>query len=874
MTVATASHERAQLEELLRRGRTYDFLTLAQPYLDQVPHDVEIRLRMVQEYLKLGLFAPARALLDDDASVPAESRSEIRNLKDSLARMHGEPIPWATYDDRFEANLAALSDRGIDVRPIRESWAIRRNSLELWSDKNRAMHVRRRNDDGRWGWAPFFADHKALENARQMPEGIDELMPGPYVFEGLNFGWFFERVYRATHNTFLGYSAAIMIVEPDLDALAIPLHLHDWRELISDERVFWHLGGGCLERFRNSFELDHDLPFPRQAFHFNAFAPQRTSAVVPAIHGMIEARGEDVRRSLEALDAQYAGRNVKYWAKRFASALAGEGEPLRILGVVSAHTTFLKYSMRDVRRALEDLGHECRILTDHNPYMIIGPLTQHRAIREFNPDLFLVIDHLRPEFKATVPENLPIFTWDQDQLPQVITAENFRQVSEIDFLVGYSKYEFVRAGCDRRQYRYAGLPTSPDHFHTAELTDDERRRFTCDVSYVSHASQTPAAFHTEERKRFPDAVSARLLDAMFELLPPLLKKHQVVAGKLPAMVLEEASQACGIAVRDPEVARHLQWWYLWRLGDRIFRHEALEWVAEWARRTGRLFRLYGNGWEKHPTLAEFAMGPADNDRELSAICKASRINLQLMPAGFIHQRALDGLAAGGFFLARSTPHDTKGGVLRRLLARVEELGIDSSAAMLSHADSTLRGLLRDYLGAWRDHYGPKDHELLSDLRIQAEWIYADEAFPDYEDIAFDSAATFEQRAERFLADEPQRRKVTARMRKAVLERFTYRKAMSGFLRDMSDYLTEKARTSEPRPSGSDPSEPRPSGSDPSEPPCPQDGPSRGASRSSPAEPRPCRSDLRPRDRAGDSPALTELSGDERATREEPPFVAD
>jgi hypothetical protein len=809
MTTVTIDQAREQLGAMRQGGRPYDFIAGAEQYLAQVPDDLEMRLHAVQEYLKLGLVAAARNLLAADGSgAPPSSagggwetdaRSEIGALRDSLARVKSEVVPWATHEGRFEANLAALSGRGVDGEAIRRAWAARRDEFELWTDRNRAMHVRRRGADGRWAWAPFFTDHRALELARAMPEDTGELMPGPYVFEGLNFGWYFEKVHAATKDTFLGYASALFVVEPDLAALAMPLHLHDWTELILDQRVHWRVGEACLDRFRDAFESDHDLPFPRQAFHFNALTPGRESRVVPALHRMIASRDGDVRRSLAALEAQYSGRDAAYWANRFAEALGGEGEPLRVLSVVSTHTTFLKYSMRDVQRALEDLGHRCLVLTEHNPYTIVGSLTQHRAIRGFNPDLFLVIDHLRPEFRAIVPEHLPILTWDQDQLPHVITAENFRRVSKIDFLVGYSKYDFVRAGCDPGQYRYAGLPTSPDHFHTTEPTEDERRRFSCDVSYVSHASQTPAAFHAEERKRFPDPTSARLLDAMFELLPPMLDEYQLVSWKLPALVLEEASRACGVVVRDPEVARRLQWWYLWRLGDRIFRHQALEWVASWSRRTGRVFRIYGNGWDKHPTLAEFAAGPADNGAELHAICKASRINLQLMPAGFIHQRALDGLAAGGFFLARRTPHDTRGGVLRRLLARVEDLGIDSTAAMLGHGDEALRGLLRDYLGVWLDHYGPEDRELLSDLRIQAEWIYADEAFADYEDIAFDSPAAFEERAERFLADEAERRAVTTRMRDVVIQRFTYRTAIDGFLRDMSGYLTERARTSKPRP---------------------------------------------------------------------------
>ncbi|MCH8241496.1 MAG: GDP-mannose 4,6-dehydratase, partial [Planctomycetes bacterium] len=122
--------------------------------------------------------------------------------------------------------------------------------------------------------------------------------------------------------------------------------------------------------------------------------------------------------------------------KRFAEALSGQGPPLRILAAVSTHTTFLQYSLRDAQRALQSLGHPCWVLTERQPYEILSPLTYHQAIREWNPDLFLVLDHIRPEFQGILPTNLPMLTWDQDQLPHVFTRANIRRIARQDFLVG------------------------------------------------------------------------------------------------------------------------------------------------------------------------------------------------------------------------------------------------------------------------------------------------------------------------------------------------------------------------------------------------------------------------------------------------------
>jgi hypothetical protein len=224
----------------------------------------------------------------------------------------------------------------------------------------------------------------------------------------------------------------------------------------------------------------------------------------------------------------------------------------------------------------------------------------------------------------------------------------------------------------------------------------------------------------------------------------------------------------------------------------MFRHEALEWVARWARCTGRSLRIYGNGWSTHPTLAEFAAGPADNGRELLCIYRASRINLQLMPAGFIHQRSLDGMAAGGFFLTRLCPHDLRGTTLRRLDASVRELGIATTDELLVSGDAGLQRLLRDYLGDSLTVVDHHKYDLLAQIRLNAELLYPDEVFPDFPGIVFDSADEFAATADRFLNDEPRRYDIARQMHNVVVERFNYRSTLDHFLRSMAAYLRQAA----------------------------------------------------------------------------------
>lgn len=789
-TVSLDAHRETILGHL-RAGRGYQFLTTVDGYLEAAADDAYVRLMAVREYLGLGLIPPAHDLLNDDAA-GVESSAELLALREQVAALEGLPFSWGDFSPTFDANLTALSNRGVDVMLIRQTWSRSETEFQLFRDRHGVHQIRRRLNNRAWRWTPYLGNHRAVDDARPLPESIGKPMPGPFLFSGLGMGRFFERVYEATLDTFLGYSCALYIIEPDAAALSAFLHLHDWTTLLGDPRVFLFVGDNWRDQALAAWDADPDLPLPQEAIT----CPVVRNIPPPDAEGVVleaaQRRERTGRASWDDLQRAYANKTIDDWAKRFDEALDKDGPPLRILAAVSCHTTFLQHSMRDAKRALEAVGHKCAVLTEPSDFAVTAPITFHKAIREYQPDLFLILDHIRPEFDGLIPDNLPILTWDQDLLPHVMTQTNLRKLARHDFVVGCSKVHCLKHGCDPKQILSARVPTCPEQFSGLDLTDEELARYTCDVSYVSHASQTPKQFHNQERAGYEDPRVVRLLDCMYEMVPDLLRTHRVMEGGVMCHVLAEGCRKVGISSIDADLEERLRSWYLWRLGDRLFRHEALEWVAAWARRTGRSFRIYGNGWDQHPTLRDFAAGPAQNGRELICIHRASRINLQLMPAGFIHQRSLDGLASGGFFLARLCPHDLRGKALRRLEERVRRLGIANVPDLLEHPDAELQELLRAAIGPWLRRMDHERYNLLHLIQANAELLSPDEAFEDFSSILFDSAEQFAGLAESFMSDEPRRQAVTDRMRRVVVENFSYQPTMSRFLREMASYLTSVA----------------------------------------------------------------------------------
>ncbi len=789
ITVAepTTDALRDALIQLIKQGKTYESLAVAERLLAAEPQDGYVRLMAVRCLVELGLVQPAKEMLAGASAWEADA--DVEPVRQSLARLRGAPVSWRTLADRFERNVASMEGRGSLAAELRSEWSRAESCYELYRDRHGEHQIRERSFGGDWRWIPILARHGQVENDRAWPEDIGANMPGPYLFEGLGLGGYFERLYHRTHDTFLGYSSALYVVERKPARLAMVLHLRDWRGILADPRVHFFLGENALDALRSAWEQDADLPPPRQAFTsgpFDAHDPPQACAMVERF---MAARDRKIEESLADLERRYAGRDRRWWARRLGAALRGEDRPLRILSAVSIHTTFLQHSIRDAKRAIESLGHECRVLTEQTPYAMTGSLTFHNAIRELEPDIFFLLDHLRPEVRGLIPEGLPLLTWDQDQLPHVVTRANLANVLPHDFLVGCSKSRCVELGFNPKQYLHARVPTCPEQFGGDPLTDEELQRYACDVSFVSHASQTPHQFHLQQRESCDNPAIARLIDQIYEIIPEYLAASPVPDGHVMSAIIDDASRRCGVTGLDDDACVGLGNWYVWRLADRIFRHQALDWIADWSRATSRIFRIYGNGWREHPTLAPFAAGPAANGRELLCIHRASKINLQLMPAGFIHQRALDGLAGGGFFLSRLAPGDLRGKSLRRLITRIDELGISTTNELIHCQDDEVRSLLREQLGASLSRSSRYMPRLLDHLRYSAELLHPDEAFQDFEQIVFESADRFASLAETFLGDDETRRAVQTRMRQVVVERFSYRAAVDQFLRAMTDYLS-------------------------------------------------------------------------------------
>jgi hypothetical protein len=126
-------------------------------------------------------------------------------------------------------------------------------------------------------------------------------------------------------------------------------------------------------------------------------------------------------------------------------------------------------------------------------------------------------------------------------------------------------------------------------------------------------------------------------------------------GEIRAIVRDvQAAQGVTLA---PDETLAVSKWLTHPFNDALYRQQALRWAAAAAKELGLSLGLYGNGWDAHPDFAAYARGPVAYGEPLRELTRRAAINLQIVPYLCLHQRLLDGLAAGGFFLVRQNPND-------------------------------------------------------------------------------------------------------------------------------------------------------------------------------------------------------------------------
>ncbi|MHC4977335.1 MAG: hypothetical protein ACYTF7_12165, partial [Planctomycetota bacterium] len=547
----------------------------------------------------------------------------------------------------------ALADR-VDLRGHIDGWRARAER-EVWCSSGDGNVVVRRAD-GRWEWvrdSRGIAERFELPFVTMDPDSVpDELEPPVYI-DGLDGGWLLDRVWRCTPRSSCGYQARIHVVEEGIDRVLDAMASGVVHGVCADARVEWFVGDGAHERFGRWLR-------EREGYGVRGtvLGGSCVGEVVEEMYAHQITLSESLRGRVEAM---YGERDATWWRGRYDEA-GGGGASLRVLVLSTAHSTFLRHSGEDLVEAWYDAGHEARLVCEPDRHTSLKAPSYLRVIEDFEPDLVMVCNFTRRQLANVIPVNVPFVCWIQDRMAHLFDPELVRTRGRLDYFVGHLYGEvFAREGMERGSWSSPVL-VSGRKFHDGDADEELRERFACDVAYVSHQSQSVEELYAEcVRGVSSDPLCARLLvDIKDEVLERFADTEDESPYRerfrLAANLYRFKGRGRSKAMQGVDINRM---WDMFgaRLAERFVRMQTLEWARELCEAHDWTMRLYGNGWDRHPSLGGLAAGEIGHGEELRACYRCAGAHLHASAHTVGHQRVFECVLSGGMMLRRIALED-------------------------------------------------------------------------------------------------------------------------------------------------------------------------------------------------------------------------
>lgn len=742
---------RSRFVHMASQADPYPFISTVESYLAQVPEDYPMRGLAIKSLVQKGLFSVA---VEIGRACPRScpEAEQLIAASEQLSRVPSEIVPWRNTQELFTKNLRALRSRGEPEGTLADVLT------SLWTEMERGFTLHRANDgnllvrgprsDGARIWIPAALDFAGGVERVDNATALKGTVAPAFLVDGVGMGWWLPVLYAMTNRTFLDYSNAIYIVETNPRALSLVLHLQDWSSPLADPRVYLFVGPQAWESWRDTLTADSVLPLPATCTTTVRWPGQAASPGLRRLAEVNEQRLTTLRQLRQRAEHIYASRDVAWWANRYASA--GADDPLRVLCVTSRFTTFLKHSMRDTAEALQRTGFRTHLLIEEADHFMLSPHAYMESFISFQPDLVLLIDHHRHEQPNAFIPNVPLACWIQDPLPNLMSRRAAEPLGPLDFTFGFYKGRCEKEfGYPPDRFFSAPIPVSRSMFSEEPVDEEQALRPTCDVIYVGHLNETIDALRSRWRRQQPPEVHpilSRIDTFVDEVLGRGEHLRDHYSGSDPTALIRRLAGENGNRLAS-ESAESLFSFYAYRAFDIGFRLQTLRWVAEWARRTGRTFELYGNGWQEVPELAPLAVGPIDHGEPLREAYRRARFAIQTMPAGFQHQRSLEAIASGSLVLCRYIATDFGG------------LGLEEA---------------RERRLAGQPLRGPAGR------------------FPELEQVTFRTPQELELVAQRLIENPDMYRRILAGFRERVSQDFSYDRVIPRIITEIRDALQRQS----------------------------------------------------------------------------------
>jgi len=759
--------------------------------------DGSTALSMIRASVESGLGTLASRLLDAlglSGADPAQVTLLRRAIESAPSGLERPEITLA----RAEANFAHLASRQPQMRPLLPELRAAAGSILVL--RSRRGHVLVLGRSG--AFAPLIPF--AVEAPRAEPDEESAL------HASLLFGTPSLPLWQAllVRQPMPGYLPPIDIVEPDVHRLSAWLCAVDCAPSIASGRLALFSGSGAWDLYAEHLQRHASRALPVRCMLMPGArdpGPMLAERLTQIVQHRRSRQEELARRGAE----QAASVTTSMRAERFEAALRGEAR-LRVVAFTSRFTTVLQHAMRDLARAFESFGAEFSLVMQADDSTsgvdVAGKLAEASA------DLIIVINHLRHEYANAIPASIPFVGWIQDDMLELASHRAGASVDDRELVLspcpGVLEHLY---GYPAQRLMFSSNLTSAATFAAAPPKDE---REEIDIAFISHGG-APVEVLIERLS----AGNARLhtLMACFAALvrEELARTSGASLFRLVELMLH-AERESHHPPLSPDARRNALYPQLLRVYDRIFRHEAIHWCAEWAKQRGRSLALFGREWEAHPDFARFARGEVANGDALRLVHQRTRITIQANGYGSLHQRLLDALAAGGFVLTRWNPGDffrapleviakeaETAPSLAHLIARIESHEpLRRCRAELERLSSLIIAPVTDprrqaQIDVMRQANDVR--ELQTDEGLRRSLAHMSFAplrtagdLPGFEATTFRSLAQCHELLDQFVDDSARRRELAEPMRRDVLDHDTFEALAEKLMRYFAELLRAQA----------------------------------------------------------------------------------
>lgn len=584
----------------------------------------------------------------------------------------------------------------------------------------------------------------------------------------------------------------LYVVEPDPASILFAMSLTDLRGVFNADRVRWYVGPNWLELWRNESigKLTYKLPL-------TSIVDGRARE---ELRGGIDVLLEEFRNALADVESR-----TKQWGESInldeLIDVMGQkpSRKPRVLLMVSRFTTVLKGSTCDAANAFEKLGWDVMFVSEEHDWHSQTIYTAPASIARHRPDLIFQIDHHRTSFGEAIPKSIPYINWIQDHFGHLTCVEAGRAMGPRDFALIASVERYIRA------YEYPEHQCMEMRKLTRFISDDELPSMDFESRQVIYASTWS---HNPERRAalviegLPDRDARRLARSLCDRL---LEESRVgiipsLPGEVRAMARSMESELkikLAPTLFDQTVVDVTE-----QLVNLLYRRQALFWAQQCCDELNLDLNIYGRGWENDPHLSRHARKHIAYGSPLAQATRRAAINLVLEPYVCVsHQRLLDGLAWGGFFLIRNHPSHQFYVNLVRWIDRAGHPLVRNADELRHRLDETERIQFEAFFAATSmTQVVSQDIDLVATTSrmIRNGFVDFDQPLvPDFESVAFDSADELRDRMKRAL-DPTFRARVINRQRERVYEQFDYSRGIARAIAFVRNRLIEE-RASQARP---------------------------------------------------------------------------